>query len=101
MFTDMTPEQIAASTALGIGAASVGRPLVGRAGQAIGTRVAKHKPGIEMVAKQALDPNQFPEGVMRDALEKLHHMHIYQPAQFGRSLWVEGYGDNICKPSWH
>lgn len=98
MFTDMTPEQIALSTALGVGAAAVGRPVMGRAGQAIGTRLAKHKPGVEDVARLSLDPNRLPEGPMRKALEiKLApYTHLPAAAQYGQ-LMGRAYGDNVMQ----
>jgi len=94
--TDMTPEQIALSTVLGIGAATVGRPIVGRAGQMIGSRIKN--PGINEFAADMVNPNQFPEGMMRDmyAAKLAPYAHLPAPAQVGQ-LFGRGYGDNIAQ----
>ena len=96
LMTDMTPEEIALSTALGIGAATVGRPIVGRAGQMIGSRIKN--PGINQFAADMIDANQLPEGMMRDMMRaKLApYAHLSAPAQVGQ-LFGRGYGDNIAQ----
>ena len=96
LFTDMTPEQIALSTVLGIGAATVGRPIVGRAGQMIGSRIKN--PGINKFAEDMIDVNQLPEGMMRDmmAAKLAPYSHLSAPAQVGQ-IFGRGYGDNIAQ----
>ena len=94
--TDMTPEQIAMSTVLGIGAATVGRPIVGRAGQMIGNRIKN--PAIHEIAADMVNPNQIPPGMLRDMYEaKLAPFKdLSAPAQVGQ-LFGRGYGDNIAQ----
>ena len=92
----MTPEQIALSTALGIGAATVGRPIVGRTGQMIGSSIKN--PYVDHIAKEIINVNQFPEGMLREMMEaKLSpYKHLSAPAQVGQ-LVGRGYGDNIAQ----
>ncbi len=96
LFTEMTPEQIALSTVLGIGAATVGRPIVGRAGQMIGSRIKN--PTINKFAEGMIDVNQLPEGMMRDmyAAKLAPYAHLPAPAQVGQ-IFGRGYGDNIAQ----
>jgi len=57
LFTDMSPEEIALSTGLGIGAAMAARPLAGRAGYAVGRQLDKQFPDAhknEYVAQFAI-----------------------------------------------
>jgi len=63
LFTDMSAEEIALSTALGVGAAAVGRPMMGRAGQAIGNRIDRANPGVHSYMKQTVQEMQDPRGM--------------------------------------
>ena len=99
LFTDMTPEQIAASTALGIGAATVGRPVVGRTGQIIGTQIDKNPTTRKFSQELLNDLNKFyGQGAMKTALDaKLSpYAHLSPSAQLGQ-LFGRGYGDNLAQ----
>ena len=97
LFTDMSPQEIAMSTGLGIGAAAVGRPLMGRAGQAIGNRL-NNNPKIRKFAEAGINLDNFEEGPIKEALKiKLKpYGHLPATAQFGQILG-RGYGDNIMQ----
>jgi hypothetical protein len=62
LFTDMSAEEIALSTALGAGAAAVGRPLMGRAGQAIGNRIDRANPNTADFMGKVVQNLQDPKG---------------------------------------
>ena len=99
LFTDMTPEEIALSTVGGIGAAAIGRPLVGRAGQALGNRISKHSPNITAGAEDILEamikhPN--PQLAQGAALKFAPYAHMNAPAQLGQ-VFGRAYGDNIMQ----
>ena len=98
MFTDMTPEQIAASTVLGIGAATVGRPIVGSAGQALGTRISKANPRINAEAEALIAGLTNPQTRLGPIVQtKLApYAHLNAPAQVGQ-LVGRHYGDNIAQ----
>ncbi len=97
LFTDMSPEEIAISTVLGIGAAAVGRPLIGRAGQAIGNRL-NNNPKVRAFAEAGIDLNNYQEGPIKEAIRaKLRpYQDLPATAQFGQILG-RGYGDNIMQ----
>ena len=78
LFTDMTPEEIAISTTLGIGGAMAARPLMGTMGYAAGRmgdkmfpRAADNMPGIAKLipgtpqSVQAMEGNQIVQDLMR------------------------------------
>lgn len=99
LFTDMTPEEIAVATILGMGAATIGRPLVGRIGQTIGTRVAKNDPKLnEVIAHSLRDASTTGPAVMQEAIKaKLRpYAHLPAAAQYGQLLG-RGSGDNIVQ----
>ena len=101
LFTDMTPEQIALSTVLGVGAAAVGRPIVGRTGQIIGNQLSKN-PAINRGAQQGL--NFFEKGAefygdagkAAWAAKMRPYAHLPAAAQLGQFLG-RGYGDNLAQ----
>ena len=97
LFTDMSPEEIAMSTGLGIGAAAVGRPLIGRAGQAIGNRL-NNNPKARAFAEAGINLNNYQDGPIKEAIKiKLKpYEHLPATAQFGQILG-RGYGDNIMQ----
>lgn len=99
IFTDMSPEEIAVSTGLGIGAAAVGRPLVGRAGQVIGTRLSNQMPELNKKSEKFLNlmRKQPTELLQQVANAKLApYAHLPATAQVGQMLG-RGYGDNIMQ----
>lgn len=95
LFTEMTPEQIALSTAIGIGAATVGRPIIGRTGQMIGSRIKN--PGLNKFAEEFVNPDNAHE-LLRDivAAKVAPFKHLSAPAQVGQLLGRQ-YGDNIAQ----
>ena len=99
LFTDMTPEQIAASTALGIGAATVGRPIVGRAGQALGTQLDKRQ-GVRQFSDGVI--KEMREGYGDSSMQALMnaklapYAQLSPTAQLGQVLG-RGYGDNVAQ----
>ena len=100
LFTDMTLEEIAGSTALGVGAAAVGRPLLGRAGQAIGTRIDSN-PRRRAVAQEWLDQNKNvfgSDGMAHEMIEARFapYAHLSPSAQLGQ-FYGRGYGDNVMQ----
>lgn len=97
LFTDMSPQEIAMSTGLGIGAAAVGRPLVGRAGQFMGKRL-DNNPSARKIAEDMIDINNVPEGILRESLRTKLAPYVDLPAtaQVGQILG-RGYGDNIMQ----
>jgi len=100
LLTDMTLAEIAGSTALGVGAAAVGRPLVGRAGQAIGSRLDRN-PQFRQGSGQLLQETKDvfgKTGPMREAIDARFapYAHLSPSAQFGQ-FYGRGYGDNIMQ----
>ena len=99
LFTDMSPEEIAMSTALGIGAAAVGRPLMGRAGQAIGNRIDARNPNIAANSQEFINRmiNQ-PTPQLREMVNAKLAPYAKQSAsaQLGQLLG-RGYGDNVAQ----
>ena len=97
LFTDMTPEEIAIASALGIGAATVGRPLGGRAGQAIGNRIQNHHPvlagGAEDIVNSMVNHPRYGEAFRTKFAP---YAHLNAPQQLGQ-MFGRGYGDNIVQ----
>lgn len=97
LFTDMTPEEIALSSALGIGAATVGRPLGGRAAQTIGNYIHKHHPvmsgGAEDIVNAMVNNPRFGEAFKTKLAP---YAHLNAPAQLGQ-MFGRGYGDNVMQ----
>ena len=99
IFTDMTPEEIAIATVLGMGAATVGRPVFGRIGQSIGTRIAKSDPGLnDLIAKSLVDGSTKGPAFMQEAIKAKLRPYADLPAaaQYGQMLG-RGNGDNIVQ----
>ena len=100
VLTDMSPEEIALATSLGIGAAAIGRPTGGRIGQTIGTALDKRVPQIREGSETALEilqklGEQFSTKEIMNA--KLAPYANQSPsAQIGQFLG-RGYGDNIAQ----
>ncbi len=99
LFTDMTPEEIAIATVLGMGAATVGRPLGGRIGQAVGTRIAKAHPDVNDYSQSILDKltSQGPSFSQEAFKTKLKpYAHLPAAAQYGQMIGRQD-GDNIVQ----
>ena len=97
IFTDMSAEEIALASALGIGAASIGRPVGGRLGQTVGTALDKRSPRVKGISENGLKIlNQLGGG--SDVIKaKLAPFADQSPsAQLGQLLG-RGYGDNIAQ----
>jgi hypothetical protein len=122
LFTDMSAEEIAISTALGAGAATLMRPLMGRIGYAAGRPIDKRMPGLgdhvaqdEFLSSMAIGSpanlkhlESFPNGAMKDTLQGLSQAKYNQNfiAPDGRERgFAEGmlgtygrqYGDNVAQ----
>lgn len=98
LFTDMTPEEILVATGVGIGAAAVGRPVIGRAGRAIGTRISKMNPGADRTSQQAINA-LINNSIISPAAMKAKfapYADLNPTAQLGEVLG-RGYGDNIAQ----
>ena len=99
IFTDMTPEEIAIATVLGMGAATVGRPLGGRIGQAVGTKLSKVSPEFNEFAEEALNrfSNSGPVGMQEIYKAKLKpYSHLEPGAQLWNMIGRQN-GDNIVQ----
>ena len=99
IFTDMTPEEIAIATVLGMGAATVGRPVFGRIGQSIGTHIAKNDPRLnDLIGKTLVNATTTGPEFMQEAVKaKLKpYAHLPAAAQYGQMLG-RGNGDNIVQ----
>lgn len=101
IFTDMTPEEIAIASAAGFGAGMVGRPVVGRAGQAIGGVFDKANPRVSKQMKQMYNEGKgleiYPEPIREAMKAKMNpYAHLGGFAQTGQLLG-RGYGDNIAQ----
>ena len=99
LFTEMTPEEIAIATVLGMGAATVGRPIGGRIGQAIGERLAKARPDFNEYAQLSLDTltsrgPKFSQEAFKTKLKP--YAHLPAAAQYG-NLYGRQNGDNILQ----
>ena len=97
--TDMTPEEIAIASAAGFGAGMVGRPIAGRAGQAIGGVLDKKFPGA---SKAWLEGMNEGKAVMPGPMQEIYdakmapYQHLGGFAQYGNILG-RGYGDNAAQ----
>ena len=100
LFTDMTPEEIALSTAVGFGAAMVGRPFFGTIGEKIGNRLDKIPHFKEEMGQVGLD-NLVRAAKMFSPAEAVEaklapYAHMSPSAQLGQIVG-RGYGDNIAQ----
>ena len=99
LMTDMTPEELALSSAATFGAGMIGRPLLGRAGQALGTKLDKEIPVLGEGMMEGMEEflNMMPSGV-----EKLYRAKMAPYADLGGAaqylnLMGRGYGDNLAQ----
>ena len=98
-FTDMTPEQIALASAGGFGAGLIGRPIVGRAGQAIGGVLDRHNPvaGKALIDSVNETINTMPKPVRDMYRAKMGpYENLGGAAQYG-NLLGRTYGDNLAQ----
>ena len=99
LFTDMTPEQIALASGAAFGAGMVGRPIVGRAGQAVGGYFDRKNPGASATFLEGLNEgfDQLPKAMREVAEAKMGpYSHLGGFAQYGNMLG-RGYGDNLAQ----
>ena len=100
LFTDMTPEEIAIATSLGVGAAVVGRPLGGRAGKYIGNKIAEYNPGADRNSQQFMNfvLNNQPTEMLREiyATKLKPYSDLRPTAQLG-AMYGRSRGDNIVQ----
>jgi hypothetical protein len=99
LMTDMSPEEIALASAAGFGAGMVGRPLVGRAGQAIGGFIDRRAPAVgeELMGDVRKFVGMMPRQVQQMYEAKLGpYAHMGGAAQYG-NLLGRGYGDNAAQ----
>ena len=96
--TDMTPEEIALSTALGIGGAAIGRPIIGGLSQRAGTRLAKTFPGLEQEFKEMFDEGMKRKDFISEGLKAKLEPYKDLPAlaQVGQIVGRQ-YGDNVVQ----
>jgi hypothetical protein len=95
LFTDMSPEEIAMSTGVGVGAAFAGRPLFGRLGQAIGNRVInKQSPNIGREVLEQMQRDPMFGDVMKAKLAP--YVNQSPAGQLGQ-IFGRGYGDNVLQ----
>ena len=99
IFTDMSPEEIALASGAAFGAGMIGRPIVGRAGQAIGGIVDRRQPKFsEAVAKDIHDyVAGLPSGLREGMEAKMNpYKHLGGTSQF-LNMFGRTYGDNIAQ----
>ena len=99
VMTDMTPEQIAMASAAGFGAGMIGRPIMGRAGQAIGGVVDRRAPELGSAVMEGVHDmvNMMPSPVQKMYQAKLGpYAHMGGAAQYG-NLIGRAYGDNAAQ----
>ena len=97
--TDMTPEEIAIASAAGFGAGMVGRPIMGRAGQAIGGVVDRRAPEYGEALMEGVHSmvGMMPKPVQQMYAAKLGpYAHMGGAAQYG-NLVGRAYGDNAAQ----
>ena len=95
--TDMSPEEIALSSLVGAGAAMVGRPALGRAGQAIGGVIDRNSPQTGVILKQAIENTKQMPGIGPVMAAKMGpYKDLDGAAQYGQLLG-RAYGDNIAQ----
>ena len=99
LFTDMSPEEIALSSGAAFGAGMIGRPIVGRAGQAIGGIVDRRAPQVGEAMMR--DINNFTEKMppgFREAMEaKMNPYRDLGGASQYFNMIGRSYGDNIAQ----
>ena len=99
LFTDMSPEEIALSTAIGVGAAGIGRPIGGALLGKAGTMIDNRYPQAAAKSTQALAAlkNQ-PVQAMADVVNArlAPNLHLSPSAQLGSFLGT-AQGDNVAQ----
>ena len=93
LFTDMSPEEIALSAGVGVGAAAIGRPLVGRLGQSLGTRIDKTSPGMVKRSQDFIDHLKKTE-ILKAKFAP--YANLSPTAQLGQ-FFGRTYGDNALQ----
>ena len=97
--TDMTPEEIAIASTAAFGAGMVGRPIMGRAGQAVGGVIDRRYPELskEILEGMKLGTNIMP-GPMREMMnaKMAPYQHLGGAGQYG-NLLGRAYGDNAAQ----
>ena len=99
LMTDMTPEEIAIASAAGFGAGMVGRPIVGRAGQAVGGMVDRNYPEMSKIMAEAMEEGveQLPRGLKEMMRAKVApYQHMGGVSQY-LNMVGRGYGDNLAQ----
>ena len=99
LMTDMTPEEIAIASAAGFGAGMVGRPIVGRAGQAVGGFVDRRHPEMSKIIAEAIEEGveQLPRGLKEVSRAKVApYQHMGGVSQY-LNMVGRGYGDNLAQ----
>lgn len=104
LFTDMSPEEIAMSAGLGVGAAAVGRPVGDRLGRAIGGIADKRFPEFSKAYGQGIEDSMAglkqvggaaADEVMQAKIK--HHMAGRGPIEGMGSIMGRQYGDNVAQ----
>lgn len=99
LLTDMTPEEIAIASAAGFGAGMVGRPIVGRAGQAVGGMVDRRYPEMSKIIAEAMEEGveELPRGLKEMMRAKVApYQHMGGVSQY-LNMVGRGYGDNLAQ----
>ena len=99
LFTDMSPEEIALASGAAFGAGMIGRPIVGRAGQAIGGIVDRRAPQFgESVARNINDyVESMPPGFREGMEAKMNpYKHLGGTSLFFNMIG-RSYGDNLAQ----
>lgn len=98
IFTDMTPEEIAIATGIGMGAAVVGRPAGGALGHAVGKQLGKHK-GANRLSEQYMNwvKENLPEAGKELWAAKFKPVENRAVADQLLSVYGRSRGDNIAQ----
>ena len=99
LFTDMSPEEIALASGAAFGAGMVGRPIVGRAGQALGGVVDRRYPQVGKTIMSDIEAftENAPPGVREVFEAKMNpYKHLGGTSQY-LNMVGRGYGDNIAQ----
>ena len=99
VMTDMTPEEIALASTAAFGAGMIGRPVMGRAGQALGGVVDRRAPEMGEALIQGMQQGTaIMPGAMQEIFEAkmAPYKHLGGGAQYGNILG-RAYGDNVAQ----
>ena len=99
--TDMTPQEIALASAAGFGAGMIGRPIVGRAGQALGSIADKRFPqtsaNIAQTYREGKGLEIYPKAIQEILMAKMGpYKHLGGFEQTGQ-MFGRSYGDNVAQ----